>query len=129
MAECLVRQDMGDTQIPGRRVIKEIVAADVLLETHVPMISECAVVRTNADEKAAGHVGAAVGVDGDVVAPYSRRLCRGLGHTVCDKCYVPDGRYGRNKRCVRACAVTADGTWGPTKCNERCRPCDIADHG
>ena len=59
----------------------------------------------------------------------SRVPCRGQGHTQCDRCYFPDSIYNRNRRCIRQGAVSADGTWGPTRCSERCIPVEILDHG
>ncbi len=46
-------------------------------------------------------------------------MCRGVGHASCDKCYVPDGRFGRHQACVRACA-NLKGPWGPGKCSDKC---------
>ena len=51
-----------------------------------------------------------------------RLLCRGTGHIRrCESCYFVDGRFGKNQRCVRECAVV-DGVWGPTVCSRECKP-------
>ena len=47
-------------------------------------------------------------------------LCRGPGHVHrCEHCYFVDGRFGRNRRCLRECAVVG-GIWGPTICCSSC---------
>ena len=56
-------------------------------------------------------------------------ICRGPGHQPCDKCYVPDGRFGRNRRCTRACATFDDGSWGPTICSKFCKTARQGDAG
>lgn len=49
-------------------------------------------------------------------------LCRGPGHLRrCEHCYCVDGRFGRNRKCLRKCAVV-DGLWGPTTCCSSCMP-------
>ena len=101
--------------VPVRRVMREVGVCDTLQEPlAVPRL---------------GVVVTVVGAGFEAGSRPEHAVCRGLGHTTCNVCYVPDGRYGRNRRCVRDCAVIADGSWGPTKCNERCSPCDIMDHG
>lgn len=56
-----------------------------------------------------------------VSARQIRTFCMGEGHiTQCSFCCVPDGRYGRHRRCDRECAEV-DCVWGPTKCCKHCK--------
>ena len=92
--------DLAATVV-GRKIIREAGIPDSLPEVPVPPVYQCSIIRS----------------------PTERR-CRGLGHAPCDKCYVPDGRYGRHRKCERRCAVIDDGTWGPTVCCSKCTRLD-----
>ena len=108
---CLVNACFG----PERRATVETQTAEVLPLVGTPIVGDCLVVVDKAAARGAGES--------------SPEPCRGPGHAACDKCYVPDGRYGRNKRCTRKCAVIKDGSWGPTKCCDRCEAVLCLDTG
>ena len=88
-----VELNSEDLGIPARRkILKEACRSEALPSTVSPLAESCFV---------------------------TEEMCRGVGHASCDKCYVPDGRFGRHQACVRACA-NLKGSWGPGRCSNKC---------